>query len=124
MQKKEEPVVNIKTGDVTAHQSSIIAMGVENTAMVSVLAASGQTELAQALKALADAVLASHDLPADKKEEQVKVINQIGKEAAEPKLNKTLLKILVDGLLATLKAVPDVASAVTAVMPVLSQLHL
>jgi hypothetical protein len=68
--------------------------------------------------------MTSQDLPADKKEEQVKVINQIGKEAAEPKPNKTMLKILVDGLLATLKVVPDVAGAVTAVMPILSQLHL
>lgn len=108
-------------GDITHSTLSGVVLGEHNT-VVSTLNAAGQPELAQALTTLTQAVLASHDLPEDKKEEQVKVINQIGKEATEPKPNKTLLKYLVDGLLATLKAVPDVASTVTAVMSILSQL--
>jgi hypothetical protein len=80
--------------------------------------------LAQALKTLTQAVMESKDLPTDKKEDQVKIINQIGKEALEPKPNKTLLKILSDGLMATLHSVPDIAKAVAAVAPLLAQLHL
>lgn len=120
--KDKEHSVDITTGDVSADKGSGIAIGVENTAIVSTLAASGQTELAQALKTLADAVLASRDLPTDQKEEQVKVINQVGKEAAEPKPNKALLKFMVDGLFTTLKAVPDIAGAVKEAMPILGQL--
>ncbi len=109
--------------NITHSNLSGIIQGEHNTVMAS-LNAAGQPALAQVLDDLTQAVLASQDLPEDKKEEQVKVINQIGKEAAEPKPNKTLLKILVDGLLATLKAVPDVAGAVTAATSLLSQLYL
>lgn len=110
-------------GDITNATIDGFIVGDQDTVIVT-SNATGQTELARALKDLTKAVQASHELSPDQKEEQIKVINQIGKEAAEPKPNKTLLKILVDGLLATLKAVPDVAVAVTAVMPILSQLHL
>lgn len=92
--------------------------------VVSNLNATGQNELADALKTLKDAIMASQHLPEDKKEEQVEVINQIGEEAAKPKPNKTLLKMLGDGLMATLKVIPDVAGAVAAVAPMLAQLHI
>ncbi len=52
------------------------------------------------------------------------VINQIGEEAAKPKPNKTLLKMLSNGLIAVLQAIPDVAKAVAAAAPLLTQLHL
>lgn len=80
----------------------------------------GQTELAEALKTLKEAVMASSHIPEAKKQEHVEVINQIGEEAAKEKPNKTLLKIIGDGLLSTLKAVPDIAKAVAAVAPLLT----
>ncbi len=99
-----------------------VALG-ESISIISNLNTSGQTGLAQALQTLTDAVLASKDLPADQKEDYVDAINQIGKEAAKQKPNKITLKGMIDGLLGTLKAVPDVVQAVTAVMPLLDQLH-
>jgi len=83
----------------------------------------GQTELAEALKTLEEAVMASGVLLDGEKQEQVEVINHIGEEAAKPKPNKTLLKVLGDGLMTTLKSVPDVAKAVIAVAPVFAQWH-
>ena len=69
--------------DITNSNLSNFDQGEHNT-VVATLNAAGQPELAQELSTLTKTVLASHDLPADQKEEQVKVINQIGKEAAEP----------------------------------------
>jgi hypothetical protein len=82
-----------------------------------------QTELAQALKTLTDAILASQGLSDNDKKEHVEMVDDIGEEAEKPNPNKRKLKSLADGLLATLKAVPDVVQAVTAVMPLLDQLH-
>lgn len=80
----------------TFTKAVLTGIGEYANTVVASLNAADQPELAQVLTTLTQAVLASHDLPADQKEEQVKVITQIGKEAAEPKPNKTLLKILVD----------------------------
>ena len=85
------------------------------------LNSNGQTELAEALKTLEEAVMASGVLLDGEKQEQVEVINHIGEEAAKPKPNKTILKVLGDGLMTTLKSVPDVAKAVTAVAPIFDQ---
>jgi tetratricopeptide (TPR) repeat protein len=87
------------------------------------LKSNGQTELAEALKTLEEAVMVSEVLLDSEKQEQVEVVNHIGEEAAKPKPNKTLLKVLGDGLMTTLKSVPDVAKAVTAVAPVFAQWH-
>lgn len=113
---------SISTGDIYADHSNVV-LGENNTVITS-LRSSGKDELAQTLKALTDAILASKDLPSEQKEEQVQIVNQIGEEAAKSKSNKTMLKILSDGLLATLQAIPDIATAITAAMPILSQLHL
>ena len=118
-----KPTYNSTIGDITNSTVSGIVLG-ENNTVVSNLNASGNNELAQTLKALTDAILASKDLPNSQKEDQVKIVNQIGEEAAKPRQNKPLLKILTGGLLTTLKAVPDIASAVAKALPVLSQLHL
>ncbi len=67
--------------------------------------------------------MASEVLLDGEKQEQVEVINHIGEEAAKPKPNKTLLKVLGDGLMTTLRSVPDVAKAVTTVAPVFDQWH-
>lgn len=79
--------------------------------------------MAQALKTLTDAILASQGLSDNDKKEHVEMVDDIGKEARKPNPNKRKLKSLADGLLATLKAVPDVVQAVMAVMPILDQLH-
>lgn len=83
---------------------------------------SDQSELTKALSALTVAIMASKDLPEEQKQDQVEVIKQIGEEASKPKPNKTLLKILGEGLIGALKAVPDIAGAVAAVAPLLAQL--
>ena len=77
----------------------------------------GQVELANALRTLKEAVMASEAIQGDKKAEHMEVINQIGEEAVKNKPNRTLLKIISDGLLSTLKVIPDVAKAVDAVAP-------
>jgi hypothetical protein len=91
--------------------------------VIAELNSNGQTELAEALKTLEEAVMASGVLLDCEKQEQVEVINHIGEEAAKPKPNKTLLKVLGEGLMTTLRSVPDVAKAVTTVAPVFAQLH-
>ena len=112
--------VENKIGDIS-NISGQLFIGKFND-VVANLNATGQNELAEALKVLKESVMASHNLPEDKKQEQVEVINQIGEEAAKPKPNKTILKLLGDGLIDTLKAIPDVAKAATAVAPILSGL--
>jgi serine/threonine protein kinase len=77
----------------------------------------GKTDFAEVLKVLKEAVMASSHIPDDKKQEHIEVINKLGEEAAKEKPNKTLLKAMGDGLLSVLKAIPDVAKAVTAVSP-------
>lgn len=113
---------NIKTGDISNISGQIFVGKFNN--VVANLNTKGQTELAQTLKSLTETVVASQCLPEDKKQEQVEVINQIGEEAAKPKPNKTLLKMLGDGLIATLQAIPDIAEAIAAAAPVLTQLHI
>ena len=108
-------------GDIS-NISGQLFIGKFNNVIAS-LKSNGQTELAEALKTLEEAVMASGVLLVDEKQEQVEIINHIGEEAAKPKPNKTLLKALGDGLMTTLRSVPDVAKAVTSVAPILSQWH-
>ena len=117
-----EDKTSIRIGDISNVSGQILAGNFGN--VVANLNASGQTELAQTLTYLRDAISMSKDLPHDKKQEQIEIINQIGDEATKSKPNKTLLKMLADGLIATLKVVPDVAQAIAAVAPVLTQLHI
>ena len=114
--------INNTVGDIS-NISGQVFIGKFN-GVIANLNAKGQTELAQTLKLLTETVMASQRLSEDKKREQAEVINQIGEEAAKPKPNKTLLKMLSDGLIAVLQAVPDVAKAVAAAAPLLTQLHL
>lgn len=108
-------------GDIS-NISGQLFIGKFNTVITS-LNNNGQTELADALKTLEGAVMASEVLPDDEKQEHVEVISCIGEEAAKSKPNRTLLKSLGDGLMTTLRSVPDVAKAVTSVAPVLAQWH-
>ena len=108
-------------GDIS-NISGQLLIGKFNT-VIADLNKNGQTGLVEALKTLEEAVMASGVLLDDEKQEHVEVINHIGEEAAKPKPNKTLLKALGDGLMTTLKSVPDVARAVTTVVPIFEQWH-
>jgi uncharacterized protein YjbI with pentapeptide repeats len=83
----------------------------------------GQNELADALKSLKEAIMASQSIPDEQKKEQIEVINQVGEEAAKPSPNKTLLKMLGSGLLTTLKTIPDLVKVVGAVAPFIEKLY-
>lgn len=111
--------IDIKMGDVS-NVSGQLLIGKFNE-VVANLNNSGQTEFAEALKILKDSVMASQHIPDEKKKEHVEVINQIDNKATKEKPNKTLLKVMGDGLLSILKAIPDVAKAVAAVAPFLPQ---
>ena len=76
-----------------------------------------RTYLVNALKTLKDGIISSPHIPEDKKEDHMEVVNKIGEEAAKDKPNRTLLKIMSDGLLSALKTVPDLAKAVEALAP-------
>ncbi|NUM45468.1 MAG: DUF1542 domain-containing protein [Anaerolineales bacterium] len=76
--------------------------------------------LAEVKKAIED----SKHLSKEKKDEYVDMVNKIKDEAEKPKPNKTFLKLQGEFLLATLKAVPDLAKAVTALAPLISKLLL
>ena len=84
---------------------------------------SGQSDLADALNSLKDSVLASQSLAEEKKKEQIEVINQLGEEAAKSTPNKTLMKMLGNGLLTTLKAIPDIAKTIGSVAPIIEKLY-
>jgi eukaryotic-like serine/threonine-protein kinase len=114
--------INSQIGDIS-NVSGQLFIGKFNNVIAN-LNTSGQTELAETLKILKDAVMASGYLPDDEKQEQVGVICQIGEEVTKPKPNKTLLKMLSDGLMATLRVIPDIANAIAAAGPILTQLHL
>lgn len=83
---------------------------------------SGNQEFGDALVQLQEAVQDSEHLSDKEKQEQLDVIHQIGEEVTKTKPNKTFLKILGDGLIATLKTIPDVAKAAAALAPFLATL--
>ncbi len=114
----------VNIGDFTGVSGQVQILVGDFNKMEGKLDATGQTELAKALQTLVSAVLASKDLSEDEKQDQVAMITQIGEEAAKPKPNKPLLKALSDGAIKALQVIPDVANAVVAVAPLLSQLHL
>ena len=113
--------IHNQIGDIS-NVSGQLFIGKFNNVLAS-LNSNGQTGLAEALKTLEEAVMASGVLLDDEEQEHVEVINHIGEEAVKPKPNKTLLKALADGLMDTLRSVPDVAKAVSSVVPVLTQWH-
>jgi uncharacterized coiled-coil protein SlyX len=80
-----------------------------------------QQELLDALGGLNEALAASQQLSAQAKAELATLVEQLGQQARQPQPNRTLAKALGDGLLATLKAVPDVAKAATTLGPLLTR---
>ena len=113
--------IEISTGDIS-NVSGQLFIGKFND-VVANLDAAGQNDLAEALKVLKESVMASEHLADKDKQEQVEVINQIGEEAIKPTPNKTILKMLGDGLISTLKTIPDIAKAVGSVAPLLIKLY-
>ena len=111
----------VKTGDIT-NTGGQLFLG-RNSDVIAKLDAAGENELAKALSGLTEAVMANEHLTDDDKQEQVEVINQIGEEASKSKPNKTMLKMLGNGLITTLKAIPDLAKAVGTVAPLLDKLY-
>lgn len=82
----------------------------------------GQADIANALLATRDAILSSESLSNEKKKEHIEVLDTIGNEISKPEPNKTLIKMLGEGLLSTLKVVPDIAKAAIALAPLLAEL--
>ena len=111
----------VKTGDIT-NSGGQLFVG-KTSDVTAILNAAGQNELAKALSDLKEALMANEQLSDDDKQEQAEIINQIGKEASKPKPNKTMLKMLGNGLITTLKTIPDLAKAVGAVAPLLDKLY-
>jgi serine/threonine protein kinase len=126
--QRGEIIKEVVMGDhieITAHDISAsggqLFMGKFHD-VAATLEAQGKGELAQTLKLLKEAIMASEHIPEQEKAEQVQIATQLGEEAAKDKPNKTMLKALRDGLLTALRAVPDVAAAVAAAAPVLAHL--
>jgi hypothetical protein len=86
------------------------------------LKGSGRSDVADALLATQEAIMNSNQLSDEQKKEQIEVLNTIGNEISKPQPNKTLLKMLSDGLLSTLKVVPDVLKIAATLVPYLSEL--
>jgi len=107
--------VDVNTGNITNTDGQLF-IGKFNEVQAN-LSSSGHTELAEALKILKEAIMASNHIANEKKQEHIEVVNQIGEEAMKEKPNRTLLKIMGDGLLSALKTVPDIAKAIAAITP-------
>jgi hypothetical protein len=112
--------VNNSFGDISNINGQLL-IGKFND-VVTNLCESGQKDFAEDLRSLKDAIMSSQSLSDDQKQNHVEVINQLGEEAAKPNPNRVLLKMLKDGLMETLKAVPDIAKAVVAIAPAFQHL--
>ena len=93
----------IEVGNISDTSGQIFIGKFNN--VIALLVQSGHSQLAAALNDLKDAIMQSTHLSDDQKKEIVEVLNQIGEETAKVKPNRTLLRTLGEGLLATLKAV-------------------
>jgi hypothetical protein len=113
---------SIKVENVTASGGSVIQIG-EFHNVTNNLAAQGRADLAQALDAAQQAITASKDIPADKKQEYTDTLAAIGEAATAPKPNKTILKSLTDGLKSAVRSAPDVLKTVAAVADLVTKLN-
>ena len=77
------------------------------------------SELSGKLTTLIDAITKSQHLSETEKNEQIEVVNALQKEVDKPEPNKTMVKMLGNGLLKALKIVPDLITAVAAIAPYL-----
>jgi|SRR5215469_4014964 len=114
--------VHNEIGDISNISGQVFVGKFNN--VIANLNATNQKELAETLKTLQEAVTVSECLNDDEKQDHLDVITEIGEQASSPKPNKAKLKRLSDGLITALRTIPDVAKTVTAMIPVLTQLHL
>lgn len=121
-QSQDKPSVMINVGNIS-NVSGQLFIGQFND-VVAQLNTQNQAELVAALKVMKEAVMASNYLKSEQKQEQVEMINQIGIESAKTKPNKTILKVLIEGLMTSSRVIPDLVAVVTTVVPRLSQLQL
>jgi len=90
--------------------------------VISTLEGAGQGKLVSAISAIKEAILQSAGLTDVQKQEIIEMLTKFGEETAREKPNHTLLRSLGDGLMSTLKTVPDVAKAIAALVPFLKTL--
>ncbi len=116
-QAKSHLTINI--GDISNISGQIFIGDFNN--VVANLNTMSQTDIAEALKIVKEAVMASNDLSDSKKKEQIEIISLIGSEAAKPIPNRAYFRTLVDGLVANLKNVPVLANVITEITLVLTK---
>ena len=66
-----------------------------------------------------DAIAKSHHLSETEKKEQLEVVNALQNELEKPEPNKTMVKMLGDGLIKALQIIPDIVTALAAIAPYL-----
>ena len=79
-------------------------------------------EFLDKLMSLMVATKNSQNLSLAQKDEHLEILNQLREELVKPQPNKTMLKMLGDGLLKALQVVPDLVKAATAIAPYLDHL--
>jgi serine/threonine protein kinase len=121
-QNRAKSQVTISIGDISNISGQIFIGDFNN--VVANLNTRSQTDLAEALKIVKEAVMASNDLPNRWKKEQIEVINLIGNEATKPVPNWAYFRALVDGLVTNLKNVPVLANIITEITPFLTKSQL
>ena len=77
------------------------------------------SELSDKLTTLIDAIAKSHHLSETEKKEQLEVVNALQNELEKPEPNKTMVKMLGDGLIKALQIIPDIVTALAAIAPYL-----
>lgn len=81
-------------------------------------------ELAATFTMLTNAIMTSASLSDHHKQEQAAIVAHMENEAAKPQPDMPVLRSLANGLVTTLKVVPDVAQAVYAAIPVFKKFNL
>jgi hypothetical protein len=79
--------------------------------VVANLTTAGQTDLASVLDQVKEAILASHGLSDQDKNEHIELVAELGEEVAKPNPNWTKIKAVAGGLASLLKAVPELVEA-------------
>lgn len=75
--------------------------------IVASLNMTSQPEVANTLKLFKEAIMASSQITSYKKQELIEIVNQVGEEATRIIPNTTLLRIISNGLLKTLRDISD-----------------
>jgi hypothetical protein len=109
--------IHVDTGDVGQGQ---VFIGKFHD-VVNTVEQKGEGDLAEALKLLKEAIMASTALTDEQKSQHVDVVTHVAEEATKEQPNRTVVKMLTDGLMTALRVVPDVAQAVAAAATVIAR---